>query len=107
MCSSCSLRARVQKPQSCCRARWTAFYGQLYGLLSASTDAATLTRALEILEQLPDIDSAVQMPIREAQTLALELLMQKALGGGLEAAIMDSPAYQRYADRRRRDGLGG
>ena len=31
---------------------------------SSSHTAATLTRALEILEQLPDIGSAVQMPIQ-------------------------------------------
>ena len=46
------------------------------------------------------------LPIREAQTLAMELLMQKALERGLEAAILDSPAYGRYAERRRRDGGG-
>jgi hypothetical protein len=33
----------------------------------------------------------------------MELLMQKALGSGMELAVMDSPAYQRYAERRRRD----
>jgi MoxR-like ATPase len=82
-------------------------YGLLYGLLAASTDALKLGRALEIIEQLPDMDSAVPLPIREAQTLAMELLMQKALGSGLELAIIDSPAYGRYAERRRRDSAGG
>jgi hypothetical protein len=82
-------------------------YGLLYGLLAASTDALKLGRALEIIEQLPDMDSAVPLPIREAQTLAMELLMQKALGSGLELAIIDSPAYGRYAERRRRENAGG
>jgi hypothetical protein len=82
-------------------------YGLLYGLLAASTDALKLERALEIIEQLPDMDSAVPLPIREAQTLAMELLMQKALGSGLELAIIDSPAYARYAERRRRESAGG
>ncbi len=82
-------------------------YGLLYGLLGASTDAHKLGRALEIIEQLPEMDSAVPLPIREAQTLAMELLMQKALGNGLELAIIDSPAYGRYAERRRRDSAGG
>ncbi len=79
-------------------------YGMLYGLLAASTDHPTLGRALEIIEQLPDVRSAVALPIREAQTLAMELLMQSALEKGLEATILDSPAYRRYAERRSRDG---
>jgi hypothetical protein len=78
-------------------------YGLLYGLLAASNDAPTLTRALEIIEQLPDADSAVPLPVRESQTLAMELLMQKALAGGLELAILDSPVYARYTDRRQQD----
>jgi MoxR-like ATPase len=82
-------------------------YGLLYGLLAACTSAPALSRALEIIEQLPDMDSAVPLPIREAQTLAMELMMQKALGSGLELAIIDSPAYGRYAERRRREAAGG
>jgi hypothetical protein len=31
--------------------------------------------------------------------------MQRALSTGLEAAILDSPAYHRYAEARRRDGV--
>ncbi len=81
-------------------------YGLVYGLLAASTEAPALSRALEIVEQLPDIRGAVPLPIREAQTLSMELLMQKALERGLEATILDSPAYGRYAERRRRDGAG-
>jgi hypothetical protein len=82
-------------------------YGMTYGLLAASSSERSMMRALEIIEQLPDIDSPVALPIAEAQTLAMELLMQKALQDGLEAAILDSPAYQRYAEQRRRDGLDG
>ena len=82
-------------------------YGLVYGLLAASTEAPALSRALEIVEQLPDIRGPVPLPIREAQTLSMELLMQKALERGLEATILDSPAYGRYAERRRRDGAGG
>jgi hypothetical protein len=82
-------------------------YGLLYGLLAACTSAPALGRALEIIEQLPEMDSAVPLPIREAQTLAMELMMQKALGSGLELAIIDSPAYGRYAERRRRESAGG
>ncbi len=82
-------------------------YGLLYGLLAACTDANTLARALEIIEQLPDIRSNGPLPIREAQTLAMELLLQKALERGLEAAVLDSPAYRRYAERRREDATRG
>ena len=82
-------------------------YGMLYGLLAASVDAATLARALEIIEQLPDARAVVPLPTREAQTLAMELLMQRALERGLEGVILDSAAYPRYAEQRRKDGLGG
>jgi MoxR-like ATPase len=82
-------------------------YGLLYGLLAACTEAPALVRALEIVEQLPDIRSGAGLPIREAQTLAMELLFQKALEAGLEATVMDSPVYRRYSERRAAEGLGG
>ena len=82
-------------------------YGLVYGLLAACTEAPTLTRALEIVEQLPELRGPVPLPLREAQTLAMELLMRQALERGLEAAILDSPAYGRYAERRRREGHDG
>jgi MoxR-like ATPase len=78
-------------------------YGMLYGLLAASREAVALARALEIVEQLPESAGAGSLPVREAQTLAMELLMQRALELGLEATILESPVYQRYAERRRRD----
>jgi hypothetical protein len=78
-------------------------YGMIYGLLGACTDDAALARALEIIEQLPEIRGDASLPIREAQTLAMELLMEKALEGGLEATVLDSPSYQRYGEQRRRD----
>ena len=82
-------------------------YGMLYGLLAACVDDTTLARALDIVEQLPDIRGTVPLPIFEAQTLAMELLMQAALERGLEATVMDSQAYRRYAERRRKEGLDG
>ncbi len=82
-------------------------YGMLYGLIAATGDDAVLRRALEIIEQWPDMRGTTPLPIREAQTLAMELLMQRALGRGLEAALFDSPAYRRYAERRRTEGLDG
>lgn len=78
-------------------------YGLIYGLLAASgSDARAMGRALEIVEQFPDIQGEVPLPIREAQTLAMELLMQRALETGLEASILDSGAYRRYLDQRGR-----
>ncbi|WP_373508642.1 AAA family ATPase [Thiocapsa sp.] len=79
-------------------------YGMIYGLLAASIDADTLARALEIVEQFPDIRSEVPLPIRESQTLAMELLMQKALEVGLEATVLDSASYRHYLEQRRGDG---
>ena len=82
-------------------------YGMLYGLAAAATDGPTLARALEIVEQWPQIDGTVPLPIREAQTLAMELLMQRARERGLELVLFDSPAYREHAQRRRQDGLDG
>jgi hypothetical protein len=75
-------------------------FGVIYGLLAACREAGTVSRALEIVEQFSDIRSRSSLPIHEAQTLAMELLMQRALEAGLEAAFFDSPAYQRYLARR-------
>ena len=79
-------------------------YGMVYGLLAACTDDSTLARALQIVEQLPDLRSPQPLPVREAQTLAMELLLQKALERGLEATVLDSPSYKRYAEQRSREG---
>ena len=81
-------------------------YGMLYGLLAAArNDAAALARSLEIVEQWPDVRAGVPLPIREAQTLAMELLMQQALEAGLEGTILESAAYRRYAARRSDEGF--
>jgi hypothetical protein len=84
-----------------------SLYGMLYGLLAACNDARTLARGLEIIDQLPDAGSAPALPLREAQTLAMELMIRKALETGLEATALDSPAYQRHAERRRTSSPGG
>jgi AAA domain (dynein-related subfamily) len=82
-------------------------YAMVYGLLAASTEAQTLTRALEILEELLQLRVTAVLPLREAQTLAMELLLQKALASGLEGAVLESPSYQRYSAQRRADGHDG
>jgi MoxR-like ATPase len=73
-------------------------YGMVYGLLAACRDAPTLARALEIVEQLPEAPGP--LPLREGQTLAMELLLQRALEAGLATAVLDSPAYHRYSAQR-------
>lgn len=80
-------------------------YGMLYGLVAVATEAPTLARALAIVEQWPDMRADVALPIREAQTLAMELLMQRALERGLETTLLDSPSYAHYLERRQREGL--
>jgi len=78
-------------------------YGMIYGLLAAATDAQRMGRALEIIEQLPDAPSPEPLPIREAQTLTMELLFQRALERGLEGAVLESPTYRRYVEQREQD----
>ncbi|MBK5966473.1 ATPase [Thiocystis minor] len=78
-------------------------YGLLYALLAAATDRERMARALEIVDQLPEIDSPARLPIRESQTLAMELLFQKALERGLEGAVLASPVYRRYTEQRAAD----
>ena len=48
-----------------------------------------------------DIDDPRESPGFEL----MELLLQKALQSGLETAALDSPAYQRYAAQRKREGF--
>lgn len=75
-------------------------YGLIYALQAACVDAGTTARVLEIVEQLPDVRSQAALPVREAQTLAMELLLQRALSANLEAAVLGSPAYRRYLEAR-------
>jgi MoxR-like ATPase len=77
-------------------------YGLTYGLAAACNAAATFTRALEIVEQLPAARGDAPLPLREAQTLAMELLLRRALESGHESAVLESPAYARYAAERER-----
>jgi len=75
-------------------------YGMIYGLIAAVQDAAGLARVLEIIEQYPDLRGVTPLPVREAQTLTMELILQRALAVGLEGAVLASAAYQRYEARR-------
>jgi MoxR-like ATPase len=81
-----------------------ALYGMIYGLLGACHDHPTVSRALEIIEQLPELRGEVALPLRESQTLMMELLLQRTLALGLEGAVIESAAYQRYVQLRRAEG---
>ena len=81
-----------------------ALYGMTYALLAAADGAPHLARALEIIEQLPEIRSQTPLPIREVQTLAMELLFEKSLENGLEATVLESPVYARYLQQREAAG---
>ncbi len=75
-------------------------YALAYGLVAACTDGERLTRAMAIAGQLPELRGPVPLPLAEVQTLVVELLAQRALQQGLEQALLQSPAYQRYAASR-------
>ena len=77
-------------------------YGMLYGLLSAVDSAPRMARALAIVDELPQaqVRAREALPLRELQTLAMELLMQRALALGFETVILDSEAYARHLARR-------
>ncbi|MFK8028958.1 MAG: ATP-binding protein [Gammaproteobacteria bacterium] len=75
-------------------------YGMIYGLLAAATNESALGRALEIVDQYPDMDAPQTLPVREAQTLTIELLIRSALERGLEQTVLTSPHYQRYVSER-------
>jgi MoxR-like ATPase len=76
-------------------------YAMVYGLLAAADDDVRLGRALEVVEQLPDARGRTPLPVREAQTLAMELLARRALEDGRGAVVLDSPAWRRHSERRR------
>lgn len=81
-----------------------ALYGMTYALLSAASEPVKLGRALEIIEQLPDIKADSPLPVREVQTLAMELLFETSLENGLEATVLESPVYARYLEQREAAG---
>jgi hypothetical protein len=55
---------------------------------------------MAIAAQLPELRAPQPLPLAEVQTLIVELLAQRALQLGFEAALLESPAYQRYAQAR-------
>jgi len=75
-------------------------YAMTFALIGAADTEPRMSRALEIIEQLPDAQAKVPLPILESQTLAMEMLFEKALERGLESAVLNSESYQRYSALR-------
>lgn len=73
-------------------------YGLVYGLAAAADNAERINRVLEIIDQFTDMPGT--LPTRESQTLAIELVLQRALESGNENAVISSPAWQRYDEQR-------
>ena len=71
-----------------------ALYGLVYALASAAGERARVNRIIEIIEQFTDMPGS--LPARESQTLAMELILKKALESGIEDEVMASPAWVRY-----------
>ena len=108
-CCRCWPPRPVTPRWRCCPPRWTASTACSTACWPPAPRQRTLARALDIIEALPQhrAGAAAGLPLREAQTLAMELLFQKALETGLEATVMDSAAYRRYSERRAAEGGGG
>ena len=75
-----------------------ALYGLVYALASAATERARINRILEIVGQFTDMPG--QLPTRESQTLAMELILKKALEAGIEDEVINSPAWAHYNDQQ-------
>lgn len=77
-----------------------ALYGMLYGLVGACATPGVLPRALEIVGQLTEARGVVPLPLREVQTLAMELLARRALESGDPSAMLGSAAWHAYSRAR-------
>jgi len=80
-----------------------ALHGLVHGLVAMIDSPRTLDRAFAIVGQFEDLPG--QLPAAESATLAMELLLEKALLAGLDAAVYASPAWQRHQERHERDRL--
>ena len=73
-----------------------ALYGLVYALAASAGMRAQVHRIIEIVEQFTDMPG--NLPTRESQTLAMELILKKSLESGIEDEVMNSPAWIRYSD---------
>lgn len=73
-------------------------YGLVYALASSATERTRINRIIEIVEQFTDMPG--NLPTQESQTLAMELILRKALESGLEDEVINSPAWIRYSEKQ-------
>ena len=52
------------------------------------------------------LDCTAENPVNIRPLRGLKLVQPLPLESSLEAAVLDSPAYQRYSERRSREGHG-
>ncbi len=71
-------------------------YGLVYALAAAASERARVNRIVEIVEQFTDMPG--NLPTKESQTLAMELILKKALEAGVEDEVINSPAWIRYSE---------
>ena len=72
-------------------------YGLVYALAAAASERARVNRVVEIVEQFTDMPG--NLPTQESQTLAMELILKKALEAGVEDEVVNSPAWIRYSEK--------
>lgn len=75
-----------------------ALYGLVYALASAATERTRINRVIEIVGQFTDMPG--ELPTRESQTLAMELILKKALEAGVEDEVINSPAWIQYSEQQ-------
>ncbi|MBX2882612.1 MAG: AAA family ATPase [Granulosicoccus sp.] len=71
-----------------------ALYGLVFALSAAAAEQAKVQRVLEIVEQFTDLPG--QLPARESQTLAMELILKRTLESGTDDQVLNSPVWARY-----------
>ena len=75
-----------------------ALYGLVYALASAASERSRINRIIEIVGQFTDMPG--HLPTRESQTLAMELILKKALEAGIEDEVVNSPAWMQYNEQQ-------
>ena len=53
---------------------------------------------MEIVGQFNDMPG--NLPTRESQTLAVEIILKKALESGIEDEVINSPAWLQYSEQQ-------
>jgi len=73
-------------------------YGLVYALASVAHERTRINRIMEIVGQFNDMPG--NLPTRESQTLAVEIILKKALESGIEDEVINSPAWLQYSEQQ-------